>query len=159
MDKLVNELRKASEQEIAYHKAQVKRITVDIDRLRIKKDNLIDMFIDPNNSNHKSITKDEYDKKLQNISDLQQIRGIELEEHMKADTDYKTTIGTVFSVAQRAEQIFLSSEVEEKRQLLNFLLQNPTVKQKTLYYTMRSPFNLILNLDTRTFKGIYHTTN
>ena len=158
MERLVKELRKASEQEIAYQKSQIKRITTEIDRLRIKKDNLIEMFIDPSNFNRMSITKDEYDKKLQNISDLQQTKSIELEEHLRADTDYKTAIATVFSVAKRAEEIFLSSEVEEKRQLLNFLLQNPVVNGKNLYYTMKSPFNVLLNIDTVTDWGDYRVS-
>lgn len=99
------------------------------------------------------ITKDVYDKKLQEIEDAIQLRSTELDEHYRADTDYKTTIGLVFSVAQRAEQIFLSSEPDEKRQFLNFLLQNPVVNRKNLYYTMKSPFNLLLNLPTHSNWG------
>lgn len=49
-------------------------------------------------------------------------------------------------VARRAKQIFENSEPEEKRTLLNYLLQNPTVKEKTLSFTLRSPFNVVLEL-------------
>ncbi len=42
--------------------------------------------------------------------------------------------------------IFKSSEVHEKRAILNFLLQNPTVEGKKLNYSLKIPFNSILEL-------------
>ena len=44
------------------------------------------------------------------------------------------------------ESIFDSSEISEKRAILNFILQNQTVNEKTLGFTLRSPFNLVLQL-------------
>ena len=53
----------------------------------------------------------------------------------------------MISVARRAKKIFEnSSEVAEKRAFLNYLLQNPTVKEKKLYFSIASPFNLVLEL-------------
>jgi hypothetical protein len=47
----------------------------------------------------------------------------------------------------RAKTIFEnSSEPAEKRAFLNYLLQNPTVKEKKLYFSIASPFNLVLEL-------------
>jgi hypothetical protein len=92
------------------------------------------------------ITKDIYDKKHQEYHDKLQLLNIELEEHTEADYDYQTTVATVLSVARRAKAIFESSEPNEKRTLLNYLLQNPTVNEKTLGFTLRSPFNLVLEL-------------
>ena len=95
------------------------------------------------------ITKDIYDKKHQQYQDELQLLNIELEEHAKADFDYQTTIATVFSVARRAKIIFESSEPSEKREFLNYLLQNPKVNGKNLEYSLRSPFNLVLEMDHR----------
>jgi len=92
------------------------------------------------------ITKEDYDKKHQDFADRLQRLNIELDEYTKADCDYQTTVATVFSLAQRAKQIFESSEVQEKRALLSFLLQNPTVNGKNLEFSLVSPFDLILNL-------------
>ncbi len=71
---------------------------------------------------------------------------IEIEEHSKADHDYKTTVGTVVSVARRANAIFASSESHEKRQFINFLVQNPKLKDRELVFELRSPMNLVLEL-------------
>ncbi len=69
-----------------------------------------------------------------------------MSEHREADYDYQTTVASVLSVARRARYIFESSEPHEKRALLSYLLQNPTISGKNLEFTLRSPFNLILDL-------------
>ena len=63
-----------------------------------------------------------------------------------ADENYYITVNTVLNVAQRASEIFECSETNEKRQLLNFLLQNLKLKEKTLQFELKKPFNYIVNL-------------
>jgi hypothetical protein len=55
-------------------------------------------------------------------------------------------VATVISLARRAKEIFNSSEPAEKRALLNYLLQNPTVLAKNLEFALRKPYNLLLEL-------------
>ena len=70
-----------------------------------------------------------------------------MSEHSKADYNYQTTVATVLSVARRSKTIFdNSSEPARKRQFLNYILQNPIVNEKKLYFTIASPFNLVLEL-------------
>ncbi len=69
---------------------------------------------------------------------------IQLQEHTKADEEYHITASTVFSLANRALEIFESSEVQEKRQLLGYLLQNCRLSGKKLGFNLRSPFDVIL---------------
>jgi hypothetical protein len=49
----------------------------------------------------------------------------------------------VLSLAQRSREIFESSEVDEKRQLLKFVFQNLELKDKKLSITLREPFKMI----------------
>ena len=51
-----------------------------------------------------------------------------------------------YSFFNPIKDIFESSEVPEKRALLQFLLQNPTVKGKTLSFELKKSFNFVLNL-------------
>jgi len=70
-----------------------------------------------------------------------------MSEHSKADYEYQNTVATVISVARKAKTIFdNSSEPARKRQFLNYILQNPTVNEKKLCFTIASPFNLVLEL-------------
>lgn len=139
-EKVVNALRKTTESEVAFHQAQVSRIRTEQDTYNERKDGLLDLFLD------KSITKPQYDKKMQEYTDKLQTLNIEFQEHTNADCEYQTTVATVFSLARRAKSIFDSSEKHEKRAFIGYLVQNPTVKEKTLVFTMRSPFNVILEL-------------
>lgn len=141
---LVEELRKTTETEAIFHKAQINRIRAEHDKIEKTKDNLLQKYIDPSNT---SITKGMYDKKQQELQDQLQLLGIEMSEHQKADYDYQTTVATVISVARRAKTIFEnSSDVAGKRAFLNYILQNPTVNGKKLYFSIASPFNLVLEL-------------
>ena len=93
------------------------------------------------------ITKEIYDRKHQEYADQLQTLEIKLTEHREADYEYQTTVASVISVARRAKDIFENcSEPIQKRAFLNYLLQNPTVKEKKLYFTIVSPFNLVLEL-------------
>jgi hypothetical protein len=68
---------------------------------------------------------------------------IRLEEYTRADENFHIAASMVFSLANRALEIFESSEVNEKRQLLNFLLQNCRLSGKNLLFELRSPFDEI----------------
>ena len=138
---LVNELRKNTESEVIYHKAQISRINDEYAKIKAKDDKLLDLVID------QSITKDVYDKKHQELHDQLQILTIELQEHTKADSNYQTTVATVVFVARKAKEVFdKSSDIAGKRRILSYLLQNPVVSQKTLTFQLRNPYNLILDL-------------
>ncbi len=139
-ERLIKELRNLNETQVEYHKKQVERIQSEYKKYQTRKNSILDMYAD------QSITKLDYDKKMQEYNDKMQLLEIELSEYGNADTEYKIVISTVFSLARRAKEIFDSSEVNEKRQILSYLLQNSTLNEKTPCYTMRSPYNLILGL-------------
>lgn len=141
-DRLVTELRSINEQEAVFHDREVSRIRTEYDRTQTRVKNLLDMRLDG------SITQGDYDSKLQELKDKQYVLNIELEEHTKADHQYHLHVSQVVNLSQRMGAIFESSDLVEKRAILNFLLQNPVVNGKTLGFTLRSPFNLVLQLAT-----------
>ncbi len=95
-------------------------------------------------SNDCRITQDIYDTKLKSYKEKQYEISLRLEEYTRADENYHIAAATVFSLANRALEIFESSEVNEKRQLLNFLLQNCRLSGKNLAFELRSPFGMML---------------
>ena len=90
------------------------------------------------------ITKNEYDRKLAELKGRQYEISLDLEGYTKADEDFSVAASQVFSLAQRAREIFECSEIEEKRQLLNFLLQNCELNGKKLELTLRKPFDALV---------------
>lgn len=78
------------------------------------------------------ITQDIYDIKFKTLKEKQYAINVRMEEYTRADENYYIVANTVLSLSNRALEIFESSEVNEKRQLLNFLLQNCRLSGKNL---------------------------
>ncbi len=91
------------------------------------------------------ITDEMYDSFLREYKEKQAEILEQMKDHSDADEQFYITANMTLNIAKRAKEIFMSSEVEEKRQFLGFLLQNCILNGKKLDFTMRSPFNLMLN--------------
>lgn len=84
-----------------------------------------------------------FERKLQEYKAREREVVQEMERHVNADESFHVTANMVLSLAKRARAIFESSEVEEKRQLLNFVFQNLELKDKKLLIHYREPFKMI----------------
>lgn len=65
--------------------------------------------------------------------------------HSKADKGFYITANKILNLADKAVEIFESSKAEQKRQLLQYLLQNSTLNGKNLDITVKKPFDAILH--------------
>lgn len=92
------------------------------------------------------ITDEMYDNLLREYKEKQAEVLNQMQGHSEADEQFCITANMTLNIAKRAKEIFMGSEVEEKHQLLGFLLQTCSLNGKKLDITMRSPFNLILDL-------------
>jgi len=139
IQRIVNHLKKSHEHESVYHKRQITSLRGAYDAIQLKVDKLLELLIESR------IDQNTYDRKLEAYKTKQHDINVQLKDLTTADENYHVTAKTVLSLAQRAEEIFASSEVVEKRQLLKYLLQNTVVNGKTLEFTLRSPFDIISN--------------
>ncbi len=137
---IVEELKKSNEAKGLYHRTAIQSLRAEYDSTQTRIDRLLDVLLDG------SITKDDYDKKLKSLKERQYELNLQLEEHTRADENYYITVSNVFNLAKNALGLFQSSEVEEKRALLNFLLQNSLVENKKLTFELRKPFDLLLKV-------------
>ena len=78
-----------------------------------------------------NIAADFFNQKLKEYKDREQEISRELERYAIKDTNAHVTANMVLSLANRARDIFESSVVDEKRQLLNFVFQNLELKRKS----------------------------
>ena len=70
------------------------------------------------------ITESEYDKFYQSLRDQMTEISIRLEQLQEAEDNYYITAKYVLELVNRAYELFVSSEVEEKRQLIKLVLSN-----------------------------------
>ncbi len=90
------------------------------------------------------ITDSEYDRFYQTFRDQITDISIRLEQLQDAEDNYYITTKCLLKIASEAHDLFVSSEVEEKRQLIKFILSNLTVKGENIDYIAQTPFDLIL---------------
>ena len=62
----------------------------------------------------------------------------------EAEDNYCITAEYVLKIANKAYELFKSSEVEERRQLIKLVLQNPKVEGKNVLFDLQKPFDTIL---------------
>lgn len=67
----------------------------------------------------------------------------------EAEDNYYITAKYLLELASRAYELFISSEVTERRQLIKLVLQNLRVEGKTVRYEALKPFDAILNCTDR----------
>jgi site-specific DNA recombinase len=138
IDKIVEGLRKSNESKDLYNKEAVKALQQEYNTIQGRLSRLTDLLLD------QSITKEDYDEKLKEMKEKQYDINIQIEEHTRADENYYITASNVLNLAKNACELFKSSEITEKRAILNYLLQNCVANENKLEFSLRSPYNHIL---------------
>jgi site-specific DNA recombinase len=137
IDFIVESLKNTHKDKQEYYNSIIKGINKEDTEIQVKKDRLVELLLDSR------ITQDIYDKKLSEFETKQQELQIQLEEYAQADHEYHITVSRVLDLAKRASQIFESSEVNEKRQILGMLLSNCRISEGKLLWELKSPFDVI----------------
>jgi len=140
ISRLITGLKQTDEAKNIFFEASIKTLRAEYDKYEKRKSNLLDRLVD------EEITKEDYDKKLNEYEIKQSLINSEMAKHQKADKEYYITIALILSLAKRAYKIFKSSEPMEKRALLNFLLQNCKLQDRKLLYKLKTPFNTVLQV-------------
>jgi len=91
-----------------------------------------------------SITESEYDKFYKSLKEKATDIAIRLDQLQEADDNYYITTKYLLDLSTRAYDLFISSEVEEKRQLIKLILSNVVITDEKLDYTLQTPFDLII---------------
>ena len=135
---LTEHLKSGHEAEKDFHMDAVKSLQKEYVEIRDKLNVLLEMRLD------KSITKNEYDIKARSLKERQLEVSIMAKNHENGDDSFKITVEGLFSIASTAYEIFESSKIDEKRQLIGFVFSNLALKGAKLEYTLRNPFPLMV---------------
>ena len=143
MQEVAKCLTNISQAENAYALAEIDNLRKKQDALKTKRSRLLDFLLAGN------ITQEEYADKKNDIEKELYDVGVRLAAHSKADGAFITTVESLLTVASHAAELFQSSKVEQKRQIINLLLSNCELKDKKLVYSIRKPFNILMDLNGR----------
>lgn len=140
---ITEHLKESHKAEKDYQSNAIKELHKESSRIQVKLDRLLDLLLD------KSITTDDYDRKCQELKTRQYSINDQVKKHLKADETFKVTVNTVFSIASMAYELFESSKIEQKRKLINYVFSNLELEGATLRYSLRKPFDLMVDCSTR----------
>lgn len=140
ISKLVDGLKNINESHKCFNKEAVSSLRQEYDKYEDRLNRATDLLLDG------KLDNDIYNKKLKEIKDKQQDILNKMQLNDDIDEEAHITLNTVLSLAKRAYDIFKSSEVDEKRNILNFLLQNCELKEKKLLYKLKAPFDTVLKV-------------
>lgn len=139
LESITETLKEVHEGKVEFHNKILKELTKEQKTTTEMIDNL---YMDKLKG---SITESQYDKFYKALRDkLTQIT-IKLDQLQEADDNYFITTKYVLDVTNRAYDLFLSSEVEEKRQLIKLVLSNLRIEDENVFYDVQKPFDLIVN--------------
>ena len=92
------------------------------------------------------ITESEYEKFYISFYDEAAEIKSQLDKLGEAQDNYFITAKYVLDLVNRAHELFESSEVEEKRQLIKLVLQNLRLEDDKLLWDAVKPFDTLLNV-------------
>ena len=68
---------------------------------------------------------------------------IKQEQHTEDDESFSITINYLLDLSSKAYELFESSKVDQKRQIINFVLSNLKLKGQKLLFELKKPFDAI----------------
>ena len=138
INEITEDLKKMNQVKNEFHKQSLSALRKEYDQIENRISNAFDLMTDG------SITKDMFNKKLKEYKEKQAELETKMRQYTDADENFYLTANMTLNLAKRAYEIFQSSEIEEKRQFLNFLLQNLKLQGKNLVFELKTPFDTVL---------------
>lgn len=131
-------MKKSFESEQEFYKQTHENLRKELDQVQNRISRLVDSHLDG------KIDGDIYEQKLNEYKKRQQEIVSLMATHVDADKASLITVKRVLDLAKRAKEIYESSKVDEKRQILNFLFSNLEMKDKRAIITLREPFDKLI---------------
>ncbi len=136
-------LKKIDESESLFHTESLTALRKEQDRIQRRINQMYDDKLDG------LIDEKMYLDKVKDYKARQEEIIKQMARHEKADHNFYVTANIVMNLATRPRDIFESSEVDEKRQLLDLVFQNLQLKDASLSFSLREPFLTMLDFKNR----------
>ena len=91
------------------------------------------------------VTADEFREMSDTIKAEQENINEEMQCHIQADKHFDIAVSTILTLGKDLHKLFMSSKVDAKREILNFLLSNLKINDGKLSYTWNFPFDCLTN--------------
>lgn len=144
IDELTEALRNNEDSKNKFYKQQINSLRTQADKINKSMEVMYEDRLDGR------LSPEIYDNKVKSKSDKLEEINLKIEDLGKANKSYYLVANHILSLAQRASEIFESSEVDEKRQLLGFLFLNLEMEDKKLHFELKKPFKSLYQYNRKT---------
>ena len=141
MQEITNHLQKSNEIEQEIHKIEMEKLDKRAREIDSEENELIKMRMKGR------ISDDKFDKNSKELEERRVKVNMDKERYQKADKAFKNATITAFQLLSKAYELFEGSKIEQKLRLINFVFLNLKLNGEKLEYTLRKPFDLLVNLD------------
>ena len=132
-------LQETHESKKELHNASLRSLKAEHEKIQGGLDVLLDALV------YGSITRDEHDKKAYELKQRQKEINKQLSNFDGADEEFSMSLKMLLDLVQNAGLLFRSSNLEQKRKLINLVFQNLSLKAGKVDYTLVKPFELFLD--------------
>ena len=91
------------------------------------------------------VTQETYKQKHLELDARRSNLSIDINRNNGGDSSFKMAISGIVSLLSKSPEIFESSNISEKRTLLGLVFSNLQLKGATLSFTLRKPFDQLVN--------------
>jgi hypothetical protein len=130
-------LKDSHQNEIVYHKSSLDELNKRYDLILQRLDRLYDDKLDG------KITEVFYQRKAKQYSEEEEEIASAIQRHSNANIKYYELGINLYELSQRSKEIYLKASKEERRQLLNIVLDKLQLNNGKLNYTFSKPFELL----------------
>src|SRR5258708_1518222 len=139
VNEIISSLKETQENKMEFHNKQFDVLTKKKKELTQSLDNL---YLDKLKG---SITESEHARFFTNLNEQSVDIDTRLSMLQEAQDNYFITANYILELTQKAYKLFLSSEIEERRQLLKLVFSNLTMEGKKVQFEAQKPFDTILS--------------
>lgn len=129
-------LRTSLDAEAGFHQQQVELLSKQLSTVKSKMRRLAELLLDG------AYTVAEHQQLRNDLMERRTELEIKLEQHQQGDDGFIATMEIVLDLLDRAHELFAVSQNAVKRQLVNLVFENLSLRGRTLEYALRSPFIL-----------------
>lgn len=142
-EKIIPSLQELHQNKVEFHNKQFKQLMKEQEELTKMMDNL---YFDKLKGR---ISDEQYDKYYNSFTTKKDDISLRLNKLQEAENNYFITAKYILELTDRAYDLFMSSEVDEKRQLIKLVLQNVRFDGGNIVYDAHKPFDLMIKATDR----------
>lgn len=134
-NQIINTLQKVHQDKVKFQTSQFDKLSMEQKKMTSMMDNL---YLDKLKG---KINDEKYDKFSTSLTTETDNLNLKLKQLQEAETNYYITAKYILELTNKAHELFISSEVEERRQLITLVLQNIRLNGENIVYDVQKPFN------------------